>query len=204
MGFYAEAIFPRVYDWLIDAPHWAKHRTEQLAAVEGDILEIGVGTGLNLPCYPADVQKITTVEPSEGMNKLLRKRIAATGIEVDQRILGGEALPFNGETFDCVVSTVTLCSIPQVQQAMSELLRVLRPGGRFFFLEHGRSPDLNIYKWQRRFNGLQKHLVGGCRLDVDIRGLIESRAFSAVSIKNFYMEKMPKTHGYMYHGVAIK
>jgi len=204
VGFYSNVIFPRLYDWLIDTPHWAKYRQEQLATVDGAILEIGVGTGLNLPHYPADVRKITTVEPNPGMNKLLQRQIAATGIKVDQHILGGEKLPFDGETFDCVVSTVTLCSIPQVQQAMSELLRVLRPGGRFLFLEHGVSPDGRVLKWQRRLNGLQKRWVGGCQLDVDIQGLLESQSFGSLEINNFYMEKMPKTHGYMYRGVAIK
>ena len=156
MGLYSDSIFPRVYDWLIDTPHWARYRQEQLATAEGKILEIGVGTGLNLPHYPAQVRKLTTVEPNPGMNKLLQRRIEATGIEVDQRILGGEALPFDGETFDCVVSTVTLCSIPRVQQAMNELFRVLRPGSRFLFLEHGVSPDLKVHKMAAAFERVAK------------------------------------------------
>ena len=204
MGLYSDSIFPRVYDWLIDTPHWARYRQEQLATAEGKILEIGVGTGLNLPHYPAQVRKITTVEPNPGMNRLLQRRIEATEIEVDQRILSGEALPFDQKTFDCVVSTVTLCSIPRVQQAMNELFRVLRPGSRFLFLEHGVSPDLKVHKWQRRLNGLQKRFVGGCQLDMDIQGLLESQSFRSLKIDNFYMERMPKTHGYMYCGVAIK
>jgi ubiquinone/menaquinone biosynthesis C-methylase UbiE len=204
MGLYSDSIFPRVYDWLIDTPHWARYRQEQLTTVDGDILEIGVGTGLNLPHYPAQVRKITTVEPNPGMNKLLQRRIEATGIEVDQRILGAEKIPFDGETFDCVVSTVTLCSIPAVERAMHELFRVLRPGGRFLFFEHGVSPDMKVHKWQRRLNRLQKRLVGGCQLDVDIQGLLESQSFSSLKIENFYMEKMPKTHGYIFCGVAIK
>lgn len=204
VGFYSNVIFPRLYDWLIDTPHWAKYRAEQLATVGGAVLEIGVGTGLNLPHYPTQVRKLTTVEPNPGMNGLLQRRIEATGIEVDQHILGGEKLPFDEETFDCIVSTVTLCSISAVQHAMGELLRVLRPGGRFLFLEHGISPDAKVARWQRRFNGLQKRMVGGCQLDVDIRGLLESQSFSSLEINNFYMEKMPKTHGYMYRGVAVK
>jgi ubiquinone/menaquinone biosynthesis C-methylase UbiE len=138
------------------------------------------------------------------MNRLLQRRIEATGIEVDQRILGGESLPFDGETFDCVVSTVTLCSIPAVERAMHELFRVLRPGGRFLFLEHGVSPVAKISKWQRRLNGLQKRFVGGCQLDVDIQGLLETQSFRSIKIDNFYMERMPKTHGYMYRGMAVK
>jgi len=204
MGWYSDAIFPRVYDWLVDTPHWARYRQEQLATVDGDILEIGVGSGLNLPHYPAQVRKITTVEPNPGMNRLLQRRIEATEIEVDQRILSGEALPFDQKTFDCVVSTVTLCSIPAVERAMNELFRVLRPGGRFLFLEHGISPDIKVHKWQRRLNGLQKRFVGGCQLDVDVQGLLETQSFRSLKIDNFYMERMPKTHGYIFCGVAIK
>ena len=185
MGWYSDAIFPRVYDWLVDTPHWARYRQEQLATVDGDILEIGVGSGLNLPHYPAQVRKITTVEPNPGMNRLLQRRIEATEIEVDQRILSGEALPFDQKTFDCVVSTVTLCSIPAVERAMNELFRVLRPGGRFLFLEHGISPDIKVHKWQRRLNGLQKRFVGGCQLDVDVQGLLETQSFRSLKIDNF-------------------
>ena len=119
----------------------AELRSELLADVGGEVLEIGFGTGLNLPHYPEHVRRITTVDPNPGMNKLARRRIAESGIAVDQRALGGEALPFEDETFDCVVSTWTLCSIPEVGRALGEVYRVLRPGGRFVFLEHGLSDD---------------------------------------------------------------
>ena len=204
MGFYSKFIFPRFYDRLADKPHWIKHRKEQLASAEGDVLEIGVGTGLNLPHYPAQVRKITTVDPNPGMNKRLQRRIEELGIEVDKRIISSEALPFDDATFHCVVSTMTLCSIPDVEQAMNELFRVLRPGGRILFLEHGLSPDEKVSKWQHRLNWIQGKVADGCRLDLDVRGLLASQPFESVEMDNFYMEKTPKTHGYMYRGTATK
>lgn len=204
MGFYSKFIFPRFYDQLADKPHWIKHRKEQLASAEGEVLEIGVGTGLNLPHYPAQVRKITTVDPNPGMNRRLQRRIEEMGIDVDKRISSSEELPFEDATFDYVVSTMTLCSIPDVQRAMGELFRVLRPDGRILFLEHGLSPDEKVSKWQHRLNWFQGKLADGCRLDLDVRGLLASQPFESVEMDNFYMEKTPRTHGYMYRGVAVK
>lgn len=110
MNLYSKAIFPAFYDCLMDKPFWAKYRKEQLASLEGEILEIGVGTGLNLPHYPSHVRKITTVDPNPGMNQRLQRRIDLTGIEVDKQIISTESLPFGESVFDCVVSTITLCS----------------------------------------------------------------------------------------------
>ena len=204
MGFYSNAIFPRFYDCLIDKPFWAKYRKEQLAGVHGEILEIGVGTGLNLPHYPPHVRRITTVDPNPGMNKRLQRRINETGIEVDVRMLGSEELPFDDASFDCIVSTLTLCSIARVDQALAELLRVLKPGGRLHFLEHGLSPDERVAKWQRRLNWFQRMFADGCTLTLDIAGLLKAQPFRTVDASNFYMEQTPRTHGYMYRGTATK
>ena len=204
MGFYADRILPRFYDRLIDEPHWIKYRQQLLADVAGDVLEIGAGTGLNLPHYPAHVRKITTVDPNLGMNKRLQQRIEEIGIEVDRRVISGEELPFADASFDCVVSTMTLCSIPHVQRALAELFRVLRPGGRYLFLEHGISPDPSVNKWQRRLNWLQKIVAAGCRLDLDVRATVASQPFTSIECDNFYREKAPRTHAYMYRGVAVK
>jgi ubiquinone/menaquinone biosynthesis C-methylase UbiE len=181
-----------------------KYRAELLAAVEGNILEIGFGTGLNLPHYPRHVRKITTVDPNPGMHRKAKKRIEQTGIEVEQRVLSSERLPFDDNVFDCTVSTFTLCSIEDVNKALSEVYRVLRPGGRFFLLEHGLCPEPKIQKWQRRLNWLQMHVGGGCRLDRNIRQLVTTQPFAAVEMNEFLMEKTPRTHGYMYRGVATK
>src|SRR5207302_2359277 len=126
-----------------------------LTHANGDILEIGFGTGLNLPHYPPHVRKLTTVDPNVGMYRKARRRIKRAGVEVDQRVLGGERLPFEDRTFDCVVSTFTLCSIEGVAQALQEVYRGLKAGGKFLFLEHGLSPPLNVQKWQHRLNWLQ-------------------------------------------------
>ncbi len=204
MGFYSKVVFPRFYDCLVDKPVWSKYRREQLARVDGEILEIGVGTGLNLPHYPDRIRKITTVDPNPGMNKRLQRRIEQSGVRVDKRVLGSEALPFNEDAFDCVVSTITLCSIPDVKQAMSEVFRVLKPGGRLLFLEHGISPDAKVARWQRRLNGFQRFFADGCTLTLDVPRVLSTQPFSHVQIDNFYMEQTPQTHGYMYRGVAMK
>jgi len=204
VGLYSQRIFPPLYDWIIDRPHWAKYRREQLADATGDILEIGVGTGLNLPHYPPHVRRITTVDPNPGMTKRLRRRIDQTNIEVDQRLAGCESLPFEEAVFDCVVSTLTLCSIAAVDEALREVVRVLKPGGRMLFLEHGLSPDAGVAKWQRRLNGMQRLCADGCTLTLDLRKLFARIPFHSVAVENFYMEKTPKTHGYIFRGTATK
>ena len=177
---------------------------EEVAQAGGAVLEIGFGTGLNLPCYPRQVGKVTAVDPSAGMYRRARRRIRQARIEVDRRVLGGERLPFDDATFDCVVSTFTLCSIEQVDQAVREVYRVLIPGGKFLLLEHGFSPEPKVQKWQRRLNWLQMRLAGGCHLDRDMRALVTAQPFASVQMDEFYIEKTPKTHGYMYRAVATK
>ena len=204
MGFYSQIIFPRLCDLSLGRPFVAKHRRELLAKASGKVLEIGFGTGLNLPYYPEHVHKIMAVDPNLGMHRLAQKRIKQAGIEVEQKALSGERLPFEDRTFDCVVSTFTLCSIEDVRQALSEAYRVLKPGGHFLFLEHGLSPEPNVQKWQRRLNWLEMRLADGCRLDRNIRELIAAQPFSSVAIEEFDLEKTPKTHGHLYRGIAIK
>ena len=204
MGLYSRHVFPRLCDWAMSDPRLGKLRSEALADVGGEVLEIGFGTGLNLAHYPEHVRKVTTVEPNAGMNRLARRRIAESGIVVDQRVLGGEELPFEDDTFDRVVSTWTLCSIPEVGRALGEVYRVLRPGGRFVFLEHGLSEDPRVQRWQRRLNWLQGHLAEGCRLDLDVEGVVKSQPFRIVEVNRFVMERTPRTHGTMYRGVATK
>lgn len=188
----------------MDQPFWGPHRQRQLADVCGEVLEIGVGTGLNLPHYPDTVRKIVTVDPNPGMNVQLQRRIAQTGIEVDRRVVGGESLPFESNQFASVVSTITLCSISSVHAALGELVRVLRPGGRFFFLEHGLCPDPSVARWQGRLNWLQRRLAAGCILTLDVPSLVSEQPFSTLTLETFYMEETPTTHGFMYRGVATK
>jgi len=188
----------------MDRPFVAKHRQRLLAPAYGDVLEIGFGTGLNLHHYPAQVRKITTVDPNAGMNRLAQGRIRRSKIEVDQRVLSGERLPFEDDRFDCAVSTFTLCSIEDVGQALSEVYRVLKPGGKFLFLEHGVSPEPSVQKWQRRLNWLEMRLADGCHLDRNMKELVAAQPFSSVEVEKFYLESTPKTHGYLYRGIAVK
>jgi ubiquinone/menaquinone biosynthesis C-methylase UbiE len=204
VGFYAQVIVPLLCDFGLDRPFVARYRRELLAHASGTILEIGFGTGLNLPCCPPHVRKVTTVDPNVGMYRRARRRIKQSRIEVDRRLLGGERLPFEDATFDCAVSNFTLCSIEQVDQAVREVYRVLKPGGKLLLLEHGLSPDPKVQKWQRRLNWLQMRLAGGCHLDRDMRALVTAQPFVSVQMDEFYIEKTPKTHGYMYRGVATK
>jgi ubiquinone/menaquinone biosynthesis C-methylase UbiE len=204
MGLYSRVVFPRVCEWAMGDPRMAELRKELLAGVGGEILEVGFGTGLNLPHYPEHVRRITTVDPNPGMNKLARRRVAESRVEVDHRMLGGERMPFGDESFDSVVSTWTLCSIPDVGRALAEVHRVLRPGGRFLLLEHGLSGDPGVRKWQRRLNPVQRVVGDGCRLDLDVEGAVREAPFGHVEVERFEMERVPRTHGTMYRGVAVK
>ncbi|HEU5116978.1 MAG TPA: class I SAM-dependent methyltransferase [Isosphaeraceae bacterium] len=204
MGFYSRFVFPRLCDWAMSNPRMGTLRSEVLADVGGEVLEIGFGTGLNLAHYPEHVRRITTVDPNPGMNKLATKRIAGSGIHVDKRILGSESMPFNEGTFDCVVSTWTLCSIPEVEKALAEVYRVLKPGGRFVFLEHGLSDDLTVQKWQHWLNPIERLLADGCRLDLDVDAVLRSQPFHEVVVERFEMERVPRIVGTMYRGVGVK
>ncbi len=204
MGLYSRRIFPWLCDLALDTPAVAKLRRELLADVSGEVLEIGFGTGLNLPHYPSHVAKIVAVDPNPGMLRRARRRIDETSVAVELRPSSGESLPCEEHAFDCVVSTFTVCSIERVGDALAEVYRALKPGGRFAFLEHGLSPDPGVQKWQRRLNGLQRTLGGNCRLDRNIRQLVGQQPFRSVDVEEFYLEKTPRTHGYLYRGSARK
>jgi ubiquinone/menaquinone biosynthesis C-methylase UbiE len=204
VGFYSKVIFPRLCDLCLNNRAVASHRRELLAQTHGEVLEIGFGTGLNLACYPASLRKITTVDPNPGMHRLAHKRLRQSEIDVDHRVLGGEGLPFEDCSFDCVVSTFTLCSIAQVHKALEQVYRVLKPGGRLLLLEHGLSPEPKVQKWQRRLNWLQMRLADGCHLDRNMKALVAAQPFSSAEIEEFYLEDAPKTHGYLYRGVIRK
>jgi ubiquinone/menaquinone biosynthesis C-methylase UbiE len=203
MGFYSQVIAPRLLDWGMSDPSLALYRREVLSDVQGEVLEIGFGTGINLSYYPEHLQQLVTVDANPGMNALAQKRIESSNIRVDNRVLNGENLPMADNTFDCVVSTWTLCSIANVEQALKEIYRVLKPGGRFFFIEHGLSDDPKVQVWQNRLNPINKAIADGCNLNRNIKELVEAQ-FKNVTIEQFYAPKSPKVSGYMYKGVASK
>lgn len=204
MNIYSRLIFPTLIDRVMSGEDFANYRREILADATGSVLEIGFGTGLNLAYYPSNsVQKITTVDVNPGMNQLAQKRIATSPISVDYQVLNGEKLPMADATFDTVVSTWTLCSIKQVELAIAEIYRVLKPGGKFLFIEHGLSNEPKIQTWQHRLTPIQKIIADGCHLDREIKSLI-AKQFANLTIKEFYAPNKPKIGGYFYQGIATK
>ena len=203
MRFYSQKIFPYLLDWSLSDSTFNKYRQEVLAKVEGEVLEIGFGTGLNLSFYPDAINEIITVDNNPGVHKLAQKRIDKSSITVDHRILSGENLPMSDNSFDSVVSTWTLCSIEKVEQAVNEIHRVLKPGGKFFFIEHGLSNEPSIQTWQNRLNPIQNVIADGCNLNRNIRSIVKQQ-FSQLNVEEYYADKTPKFMGYMYKGVAVK
>ncbi len=204
MGFYSRVIFPRVVNWVMSDKETTKIRKEILADVSGDVFELGFGTGLNLPHYPGHVKKLVTADPNPGMMKAAQERIANSPIEVDCRVLGGEALPFDDASFDAIVCTWTLCSIPDADRVLAHCHRVLRPGGKFFFAEHGLADDSTVRKWQARLDPFWGIIGDGCHLNRNIKELIQDSRFRFEKFENFYMPGAPKFMGYIYQGVAVK
>jgi len=179
------------------------YRQRLLNEVSGDVLEIGFGTGLNLPHYSEAVTSLTTVDPNEGMSAIAQKRIDASPIPIKTRAISGEQLPMPEASFDNVVCTWTLCSIPNVEQALREAYRVLKPGGKFFFIEHGLSNEGNIARLQNWATPVQKIVADGCHLNRKIDALV-SEVFDQVESEEFYADDLPKLMGYFYRGTATK
>ena len=203
MGFYSNLVVPYCIDLAMSGSNLSQYRQELLKSVSGEVLELGFGTGLNLAHYPKSVKKITTVDPNPGMQKLARSRIEQSLITIDYKILNGESLPMEDASFDSVVCTWTLCSIPLVEQAIAEVHRLLRPGGRFYFIEHGLSQESKVGVWQNRLTPIQKVIADGCHLNRQINLLVKKQ-FPNVNIEQFYAPKLPKVMGYMYRGIATK
>jgi ubiquinone/menaquinone biosynthesis C-methylase UbiE len=204
MGFYSRLIFPRLCDWAMSSPEFTQLRKSVLAEAKGEILEIGFGTGLNLGHYPEQVRALAAVDPGTAMTRIAQARIEKSRIDVDLQSQSAESLPFDSGRFDCVVCTWTLCSIPDVHSAVGEVRRVLKPDGRFVFIEHGLSDDPSVQRWQRRLNPIQRRIGAGCRLDLDVDAAVRSQPFREVIVERFLMQKAPRTHGTMYKGTAVK
>ena len=204
MGLYSRYIFPRFMDMVMSSGQMSKVRAAVLSEVSGDVFEIGVGTGLNLPHYPEHVKHLTTADPNAGMCGIAKRRIEQAGIQVTHYTVGGESLPIEDASFDAVVCTWTLCSIPKVELALREIRRILRPQGKLHFVEHGIAEDESVRRWQDRLTPIQKVVSDGCHFNRDMRTLIQSENFRFEKIENFYLHRVPKFAGYLYQGVACK
>jgi ubiquinone/menaquinone biosynthesis C-methylase UbiE len=203
MGFYEDNIVPRIVDLACGRKDIAEHRREVASGLSGEVVEIGFGSGLNVPHYPAAVSKVLAVDPSEVGRRLAAKRLAAAPVPVEFAGLDGQELPFESGSLDAALSTFTLCTIPDVGRALAEVRRVLRPGGKFYFLEHGLSPDPKTARWQERLTPLQRRLCGGCHFNRPVDELVTSAGFEISDLRNFRLAKVPKIVGYMYQGSAV-
>lgn len=203
MGFYAAQILPRLVDVALSGREFDLMRQRVTADLVGDVLEIGFGSGRNVPHYPSAVARVWAVEPASVGRKLASKRLAASPVPVEYVGLDGQDLPLQDESVDRVLTTWTLCTIPDVSRALSEARRVLRPGGAIHFVEHGRSPDVNVARWQDRLTPLQRRLFGGCHLNRPIDRLLVDAGFEVARVKNHYA-RGPKPFGYMFEGIATR
>ncbi|MDA0268279.1 MAG: class I SAM-dependent methyltransferase [Cyanobacteria bacterium] len=203
MGLYSNWVFPRLLDWMMAGEPFSQYRQQLLAEVSGQVLELGFGTGLNLAHYPEAVEALTVIDPNPGMATLARDRIAASPLPIQSYPLRGESLTLPDQSFDWVVSTWTLCSIANLDQALQEVRRVLKPGGKFIFIEHGLSPDPALQIWQNRLTPLQKRIADGCHLNRPIADIV-SHHLPLERVETFYSEGMPKVGSYFYRGLAVK
>jgi ubiquinone/menaquinone biosynthesis C-methylase UbiE len=201
MGFYNEQVLPRVVNVMLGNKEFAKVRKEACEGLHGDVIELGFGSGLNLPHLPPEVTGVWTVDPSRVAMRLAAKRVTAAPVGVHVGGLDGARLAFPDDRFDSALSTMTLCTIPDVGAALRELRRVMKPGGCFHFAEHGHSPDANVARTQDRFDGFQQKVAGGCHLNRPIDALLTDTGFEIETMRNYYL-KGPKLLSYMYAGRA--
>jgi len=205
MRFWGEWVCPRLLNAMIaDNEEVKTLRSRALAGTKGRVLELGFGTGLNLHHYPPDVKRIVAVDPNPGMAALARERMASAGIEVEHHQTTAEKLPFDSDSFDSVVCTLTLCSIPDVAASLAEVRRVLKPGGQFLFCEHGLHPEPAIGRWQNRLNPLWKKVFDGCNINRDMTRLVGDARLQLDPVEHPQMKSMPKFAGYMYLGRAVR
>lgn len=204
--FYRRRVLPVVLDWAMHHPRIVPYRAPTLAPACGRILEIGFGTGANLAHYAPAVREFEIVEPDAALTERAARRLAASDRRVTVHALSAESLPFATGSFDTVVSTFTLCSIPDVTAALAEVRRVIRPGGQFLFLEHGLAPDAGVARWQRRLTPLQKRLGGGCHLDRPVRTLLAGAGLSVDEneAQEHYVRGLPRVLGWFTYGIARK
>jgi ubiquinone/menaquinone biosynthesis C-methylase UbiE len=203
MGFYEDQLLPRFTNVVMARREFRPIRERVAAGLDGEVLEVGFGSGLNVPHYPSAVRRVRAVDPATVGRKLAANRTRASPVPVEYVGLEGEELALEPASVDHVLTTWTLCTIPDVERALGEVRRVLRPGGSFHFVEHGRSPEPNVARWQDRLTPLQRRVAGGCHLNRPIDQLVAGSGLKVAKMENYYA-KGPRAFGYMFEGLATK
>ncbi len=202
MGFYEDRVLPHLIDLACSTRPARKQREKIVHLAEGDVLEIGFGSGLNLPYYDGDkVRRIFGLEPSEGMRRKARRNVDASGLEIEFIDLPGEEIPLERQSVDTVLVTFTLCSIEDAAAALEGMRRVLKRDGKLLYCEHGAAPDDRVRRWQDRLNPGWKRVSGGCNMNRDIPGLIQNAGFRITTDERMYIPG-PKILSYNYWGTA--
>lgn len=204
MGFYSNVIIPFFYDYSMDSKKINEGRKSILSKItEEEILEIGFGTGINLKFYPQNVKKIIGVDANGGMLQQAHKKINGK-IEIELIHQSCESLTFADNSISAIASTYTLCSIKEINEALKEIYRVLKTGGKYYFLENGLADNPKTKKWQHRLNPVQNIWADGCNLNRDMKSLITNAGLKIIDLKNYYMKRDSKIVGYMYEGITVK
>ena len=202
MSWYENRVLPHLVDLACSKAANMRQRAELVPQAEGDVLEVGFGSGLNTPFYdPAKVDKIWALEPSDGMRRKARSVVSSSELEIEFIALPGEEIPLPADSVDTVLMTYTLCTIPDAAKALEGMRRVLKPDGKLLYCEHGIAPDENVRRWQNRMNPIWRKVAGGCNMDRDIPELIQSAGFDILSEDRVYIPG-PKLLCYNFRGIA--
>ena len=201
MGFYDSWLFPRVLDLVMQQQQLIPFRQRIGEAASGRVLDVGIGSGLNLPFYGERTERVFGIDPSPELLHFAEERASKTSTPVELLRGSGEALPLEDNSIDTAVVTFTLCTVGDTTAVLAEIRRVLRPGGRLLFAEHGRSPDASVARWQDRLTPIWRHVAGGCHLNRKPDDLIRSAGFNIESLETGYL-KGPRPMGFVYAGGA--
>jgi len=204
MSLYEKYVLPKFLNCACGSKPVARQREKVVPLAEGKVLEIGIGSGLNLPFYDkTKVDEIWGLDPSEELSEMARAVAIQEGMEVNFISSGAEEIPLPDDHFDSVLITYTMCTIPEVIRANTEIRRVLKNQGKMIFCEHGVAPDDNIRKWQKRINPFWGKIAGGCNIDRNIPSLIQDSGFDIIEIEEMYLPNTPKIAGYNFWGYAV-